>query len=188
MTLLQNLERWHVFCAELHEQGCSFRIERFPIGGGPREGLAGGSESRSDHQLDGGGSETDEAGDEADRFVDGRDRYPGDAGHVGRRNGVDHGLRDETQRPLGSHEKTTKDFERRLAVEQSAEPVAMGVPDRILSSHAVDQFAIGEQLSAELQQPDRKIRFGSFECRLCVGSRGVDDGAGRRTNVIAETV
>jgi hypothetical protein len=27
----------------------------------------------------------------------------------------------------------------------------------------------------KLQQPDRKIRFGSFECRLRVGSRGVDE-------------
>ena len=178
--VLQNLERSHVFGAELHKQGRSFRIESFPIGGGTGEGLAGGSESRGDHQLNGGGPETDEAGDEADRFIDGWDRYPGDAGHTGRRNGVDQGLGDERQRPLRSHEKTTKDFEWRLAVEQSAEPVAMGVPDRILSSHAVNQFPIGEQLSAELQQPDRKIRFGPFECRLRVGRRGVDYGAGWR--------
>ena len=178
--VLQNLERSHVFGAELHEQGRGFRIESFPIGRGVREGLAGGGESGGDHQLDGGGSETDEAGDKADRFVDGWDRYPSDAGHAGSRNGVDHGLGDERQRSLGSHEKTTKDFERRLAVEQSAEPVAMGVPYRILSSHAVDQLPIGEQLSAEFQQPDRKIRFGSFECRLRVGSRGVDYGAGWR--------
>ena len=178
--VLQNLKRSHVFGAELHEQGRSFRIESFPIGRGTREGLPGGSESGGDHQLDGGGSETDEAGDKADRFVDGWDRYPSDAGHARSRNGVDHGLGDERQRSLGSHEKTTKDFEWRLAVEQSAEPVAMGVPYRILSSHAVDQLPIGEQLSAEFQQPDRKIRFGSFECRLRVGSRGVDYGAGWR--------
>jgi len=53
----------------------------------------------------------------------------------------------------------------------------MGVPYRILSSHSVDQLPIGEQLSPKLQQPDRKIRFGSFECRLRVGSRGVDEDA-----------
>src|SRR5712664_4978470 len=178
--VLQSLERSRVFGAELHEKGRSVRIESFPIGRGVREGLAGGGESGGDHQLDRGGSETDEAGDKADRFVDGWDRYPGDAGHAGSRNGVDHGLGDERKRSLGSHEKTTKDFEWRLAVEQSAEPVAMGVPYRILSSHAVGQLPIGEQLSAELQQPDRKIRFGSFECRLRVGSRSVDDGAGWR--------
>src|SRR3984885_8741302 len=113
-----------------------------------REGLARGGESGGDHQLDGGGSETDEAGDKADRFVDGWDRYPGDAGHAGNRNGVDHGLGDERKRSLGSHEKTTKNFEWRLAVEQRAEPVAVGVPYRIFSSHALGQLRLGEPPSA----------------------------------------
>ena len=126
----------------------AFGSKSFPIARGVREGLAGRRESRRDHQFDRGGSETDEARDRADRFVDVRDWYPGDAGYARRRNGVDYGLRDERQRSLGSYEKTTKDFERRLAVEQSAQPVAMGVPDRVLSPDTVDQFPIGEQLSA----------------------------------------
>jgi hypothetical protein len=125
-----------------------------------REGLAGGGESGGDHQLDRGGSETDEAGDKADRFVDGWDRYPSDAGHARNRNGVDHSLGDEPKRSLRSHEKTTKDFEWRLAVEQSAEPVAMGVSYRILSSNVAS--ASGAEVS--ITAPD-----------------GV-------TNVIAETV
>src|SRR5712664_317573 len=178
--VLQSLERSRVFGAELHEKGRSVRIESFPIGRGVREGLAGGGERGGDHQLDRGGSETDEARDKADRFIDGRDRYPSDAGHARSRNSVDHGLGDEPKRSLRSHEKTTKDFEWRLAVEQSAEPVAVGVPYRILSSHAVGQLPIGKQLSAKFQQPDRKIRLGSFECRLRVGSRGVDYRAGWR--------
>src|ERR1700746_1894685 len=106
------------------------------------KGLGGGSESGSDHQLDRGGAETDEAGDKPDRLVDGRDRYPGNAAYGMNRNGLDHGLGDERERSLGSHEKTTKDFERRLAVEQSAESVAVGVPDCIFSSHAIDQLPI----------------------------------------------
>src|SRR6266403_4902652 len=102
--VLQNLERSHVFGAELHEKGRSLRIESFPVGWGAREGLAGGSESGGDHQFDRGGSETDEAGDKTDRFVNGWDRYPGDAGHARNRNGADHGLGDKRKRSLRSHE------------------------------------------------------------------------------------
>ena len=146
--VLQNLERSHVFGAELHEKRRGLWIECSPISRGLREGLAGGDESRRDHQFDRSGSETDEARDKTDRFVDCRDRYPGDAGYAGERNGVDHRLGDECQCSLGSHEETAKDFERRLAVQQGAEPIAMGVPYRVLSSHAVDQLPIGEQFSA----------------------------------------
>jgi hypothetical protein len=109
-----------------------------------------------------------------------RDRYPGDAGYAGERNGVDHRLGDERQRSFGSHEETAKDFQRRLAVEQGTEPVTMGVSNRILVSHAVGELPVGEQLSAKFQEPDRKSRLGSFERRFRVGSRGVDDGTGGR--------
>src|SRR4029077_16639196 len=129
---LQDLERSHILGAELHEKRRGLWIECSPIGRGLREGLAGGDKSRRNHQFDRGGSETDEARDKSDRFVDCRDRYPGDAGHVGKRDGFDHARSDDRQRSLRSHEETSKDFERRLAVEQSAEPVPMGVPYCIL--------------------------------------------------------
>src|SRR5258705_11266262 len=87
--VLQNLERLRVFGAELHEKGRSLRIQSFPIGRGVCEGLAGGSESGGDHQLDRGGSETDEAWDKTDRFVDGWDRNPGYADNARNRNGID---------------------------------------------------------------------------------------------------
>src|SRR6185295_15357827 len=103
--VLQNLERLRIFGAELHEEGRSLRIQSLPVGWGVREGLTSGSESGGDHQLDRGGSETDEAGDKTDRLVDGWHRYPGDAGHARNRNGIDHGLGDEPKRSLRSHEK-----------------------------------------------------------------------------------
>src|SRR4029077_7044903 len=84
---LQDLERSHILGAELHEKRRCLWIECSPIGRGLREGLAGGDESRRDHQFDRSGSETDEARDKTDRFVDCRDRYPGDAGYAGQRNG-----------------------------------------------------------------------------------------------------
>src|SRR5260370_27330767 len=120
--VLKIIERTNGFGAELHEKGRSLRIESFPIGRGVCEGLAGGSKSGGDHQFDRGGSETDEAGDKTDRFVNGWDWYPGDAGHARNRNGADHGLGDEPKRSFRSHEKTTKNFDSGRAVEQSAEP------------------------------------------------------------------
>jgi len=113
------------------------------------------------------------------------DRNPGDAGHAGNSNGVDHGLGDEPKRSLRIHEKTTKDFEWRLAVEQSAEPVAVGVPYRILSSHAVGQLPIGEQLSAELQRPIARSGSARSNAASASGaevSMTAPDGV---TNVIA---
>src|SRR4029077_12339134 len=89
---LQSLERSHILGAELHEKRRGLWIECSPIGRGLREGLAGSDESRCYHQFDRSGSEPDEARDKTDRFVDGRDRYPGDAGYAGERNGVDHRL------------------------------------------------------------------------------------------------
>jgi hypothetical protein len=115
--VLQSLECLHVLGAELHEKRRGHWVECSPIGRGLREGLPGGDKSRRNHHLDRGGTEADEARDKSDRFVDCRDRYPGDAGHAGQRNGVDHRLGDERQRPLGPHEQTAKDLKRRLAVE-----------------------------------------------------------------------
>ena len=53
----------------------------------------------------------------------------------------------------------------------------MSIPYRIFSSYPVNQLLIGEQLSTEFQQSDRKVRFGPFKCCLSIGSRGIDCGA-----------
>ena len=76
-------ERVRVLGADLDEQGSGFGIEGSPVGGRFRKGLTGRGERRSDHQLDGGGAEADEARNKGDRFVDRGDWNPCHARHAG---------------------------------------------------------------------------------------------------------
>src|SRR5216683_6919247 len=81
--VLSCFERVRVLGADLDEQGSGFGIEGSPVGGRFRKGLTGRGKSRSDHQLDGGSTEADEARNKGDRFVDRGYWNPCHARHAG---------------------------------------------------------------------------------------------------------
>ncbi len=80
--------------------------------------------------------------------------------------------------PSRADDEPAEDLERRLGVEQRAQPVAGDVLDLVLAPDALGELLVGEQLVAQLQQPLRELGLGGGEALLGVGRGGVDHGAG----------
>src|ERR1700679_568575 len=75
-------ERVRILGADLDEQSGGLGIESLPVGGRLLKGLTGRSERRSNHQLDCGGPEADEARNKGNRFIDRGNWNPCHARHA----------------------------------------------------------------------------------------------------------
>ena len=161
--------------AELHQQRGGAGVEAAPVLRGAGEVLSGCRERRSEHELDRLGTELDQPRHERGRFADRRQHDPADRGHGRSRNGADDGLRHERERSFRPDDEPAEDLQRRIAVEQGREHVAVGVADRELVAHPLRELVIGQQLRAKLHQPGSQLRLGGRERRFGVRRRGVDD-------------
>ena len=94
--------------------------------------------------------------------------------------GVEHRLSQEGERPLAADKQPPEDLQRRVGVEESAEPVAGGVLDLELAPHPLAQLRVRAQLVADLLQATRQLGLGRGEGLLRPGGAGVDRGARRQ--------
>ena len=113
----------------------------------------------------------DEAGTGRDRRVDARRSAARRSSCVaGWRHGLEHGLGDERERALRADEQPAEDLERRVGVEERAQPVAGRVLDLELAPDPLGQLLVGADLVADLQQPGGELGLGRGEALL--GARG----------------
>ncbi len=162
---------------ELHQQRRRVGGQLLPVLGGSGERVSGGDERRGHHQLHGPSARGHERVHGRHRRVDAREMEPRDRGLPWLGHGVEHRLGDEGERALGPHQQAAEDLQRRVGVEEGAEPVAGGVLDLELPPHAIGQLAVLPQLVAQLDQAARQLGLPAGELLLGTRSRGVDHGA-----------
>ena len=175
--LLQRLELLRGLGAELDQQRRRGRRELLPRLGRAGHVVGGRDQRRRDHQLGGGRARRDQLADGVGGGVEVLEADQGQRRVAPERHGVEHRLGHEGQRPLGADDQAPEDLQRRVGVQERAQPIAGGVLDLELAGHALRQLGVGAELVADLRQARGQLRRGGGEPLLGVGRGGVDHGA-----------
>lgn len=132
------------------------------------------------HQLERGSLRIEQRGQRTRRRIDRRVHRDRGGLQLRHLDCAQDSLRDECERALGCDEQVRENVERRLVVEERIELVAHRVLERKVLLDLRHGFRVAAHAALQLLELLDELRFLTFELRLRIRMRGVDDGAGRQ--------